>query len=46
VSTRHPQLLYEAEVMKADQEEQRDHMLLKGVTIGVKDIMRNTRAKT
>jgi Asp-tRNA(Asn)/Glu-tRNA(Gln) amidotransferase A subunit family amidase len=39
VVTRHLQLLSDAEVKQADGGEMGDHMLLRGVTIGVKDIM-------
>jgi hypothetical protein len=39
VVTRHWQLLVEAEVMQADHEKVGDDMLLRGVTVGVKDIM-------
>ena len=46
VVTRHSQLLHEAEAMQADQEEQGDRMLLKGVTIGVKDIMSESSASS
>jgi Asp-tRNA(Asn)/Glu-tRNA(Gln) amidotransferase A subunit family amidase len=38
VVTRHWQLLDEAEVMQADHEKVGDDMLLRGVTVGVKDI--------
>ena len=39
VVTRHSQLLAEADLMQADHDEVGHDMLLRGVTIGVKDIM-------
>jgi Asp-tRNA(Asn)/Glu-tRNA(Gln) amidotransferase A subunit family amidase len=39
VVTRHLPLLSEAEALRADEGEQGDDMLLRGVTVGVKDIM-------